>query len=349
MVRMKSSVRRYGFSIGVAVMLAACSSQSASTSSASTPSDSPAVVSDPTELVSCSPEHMRACFGELQRVAGTAQIENKGVDGWQAAFEGGPAIEAELSRPHFVMADAAGNLFIADKDAHAIRKIDPAGSITTVAAAPDVKSPNGLWVGESGVVYILDLGHSAIRRLEPQGALTTLFEVPQGISIGRGLWVSDDETEAYVASNTEVLRWTPQAGVQVHAGGFRSLGNLALDPDGNLVVTDRAAGRVFRLASDGTGTPIAGNGERSGGGDGSPALETSLRGVRALWFDTSGGYFLGTHESDSIWFVDPSGNIHRFAGPPQLSEVRGLSLDTAGNLLVVDHDGGRIWRAERRP
>ncbi|MEM7156110.1 MAG: hypothetical protein AAF799_24870 [Myxococcota bacterium] len=342
------AARRLGWLVAMAAMMFACSGQSASTPSGGVPAGAPDSTARP-DPASCRPEQMRACFGELKLVAGTARIERKGVDGWKAEYEAGPALQAELSRPHFVMADATGNLFVADKDAQAVRKIDPAGTIVTVAGAPELKSPNGLWVAGTGVVYILDLGHSAIQRLDARGTLTTLFEVPQGISIGRGLWVSDDETRAFVASNTEVLRWSPQAGVQVYASGFRSLGNLALDLEGRLVVTDRRAGRVFRLAADGTATPIAGTGESSGGGDGSAALRTALPGVRALWFDASGGYFLGTHESDTVWFVDPSGTIQRFAGAPQLSEVRGLSLDAQGNLLVVDHDGGRIWRAARRP
>lgn len=296
----------------------------------------------------CDPRAMRACFADPVLIAGLATIGDKGVDGWKAQYEGGPAIEAELSRPHFAMADAAGSVYIADKDAHAIRKVTPQGVITTVAASPEVRSPNGLWVTPDGVVYVLDLGNSAIDRLDPEGGWTTLFEVPGGISIGRGLWVREDEALAYVASSSQVLRWTPSAGVEVFATGFSSLGNLVVDPDGALVVTDRAGGQVHRVDADGTRTTIAGSGKGTGGGDGAPALETSLPGVRAVWFDRNGGYFLGTHESSTVWFVDPQGTIHRFWGEPDLSEIRGLSEDHAGNLLIVDDDRGRVWRLERK-
>ena len=80
--------------------------------------------------------------------------------------------------------------------------------------------------------------------------------------------------------------------------------------------------------------------------DGAPALETSLPGVRAVWFDRDGGYFLGTHESSAVWYVDADGIIHKFLGEPEISEVRGLSLDGAGNLIVVGDDRGLVWRLE---
>ena len=63
-------------------------------------------------------------YGNIETVAGTGKITAKGENGWKRAYENKPAIKAELSRPHFAMADEKGNIFIADKDAHAIRRVD---------------------------------------------------------------------------------------------------------------------------------------------------------------------------------------------------------------------------------
>lgn len=290
---------------------------------------------------------MRACYGPLQRVAGTAKVQDKGVDGWRPEFEGADALDAELSRPHFAMASADGTIYVADKDANAVRKIDALGKITTVVAAPEVAAPNGLWVQPDGTLFVLDLGHSAIKRVDTDGTISTLFVVVDGLSIGRGLWIDPDATLAYVASGDKVLRWSADAGVETIADGFAQLGNLIVDDGGNLVVTDRATGRVYRLDHSGTRVPIAGNGEASGGGDGMPAMQSALVGVRAISFDGSGGYFLGTHESSRVWYVDGSGVLQRFLTPSEVDEVRGLSLDASGNLLIVDHDGGRVWRLSR--
>jgi sugar lactone lactonase YvrE len=288
----------------------------------------------------CSGVTMRACFGDPVVIAGKGEIRGKGDNGWRSEFEGKPAVDAELSRPHFAMADGAGNIYIADKDADAIRRISPDGTISTVPG--DYASPNGVWVRRDGTIYVLDLGHSQIVRVDPSGSVSTLFSVASGISVGRGLWVDDNETLAFVASNTQVIKWTPQAGDTVYADGFGSLGNLIVDPDGQLVVTDRVGGRVYRIDRQGAAVAIAGDGSLGGGGDGHPALETSLPGVRAVWFLAEGGYFVGTHESDAVWHVDRTGTIHAFLAGHDVSEVRGLSLDPSGNLIIVDDDHGFV-------
>lgn len=305
------------------------------------------------------PVAVRAWFGPVETIAGTGVQGRRGANAWRPEFEGGPAVDAALSRPHFAMADAAGNVYVADKDAHAVRRIAPDGKITTVAGTNEsgddgdapgpgnarrLSSPNGVWARADGTVYILDLDNSKIRRLDVSGELTTLFTDADGISVGRGLWVSDDEQLVYFASNSAVKRWTPAAGVTTVATGFSSLGNLVVDPNGALVVTDRGGGRVYRLDASGNRTVIAGNGKAAGGGDGSPAVDSALAGVRAVWFDARGGFFLGTHEGSQVWYVDKAGVLHLFLEPPAVSEVRGLSMDNAGNLLVVDDDRGFIRR-----
>jgi YD repeat-containing protein len=256
------------------------------------------------------------------------------------------------------MADDAGNIYIADKDAHAVRRIDPEGRIHTVAGTSvsgddgdepgdartkRLASPNGLWVAGNGTLYVLDLGNGKVRRVSPDGQMTTLFHVPNGIAIGRSLWVNDDESRAFVASGTRILEWTKNSGeVRVFSSGFRSLGHLVVDPDGKLVATDRSAGRVYRLDRDGAKRVIAGNGKASGGGHGQAAVDSSLGGVRAVWFDDRGGMFLGTHETSRVWYVGPDGTLQKFLGDGEVDEVRGLSIDANGTLVIVDDDHGFV-------
>ena len=68
----------------------------------------------------------------MRTLAGAGATDRR-TDEWRAELEGGPASAAELSRPHMAMADDADNVYIADKEAHAIRRVDGAGRITTVA------------------------------------------------------------------------------------------------------------------------------------------------------------------------------------------------------------------------
>ena len=316
-------------------------------------------------------------YNLLTTVAGAGGQQD--VNGWRPEFEGGPAIDAVLSSPHIAMADGAGNIYIADKDGHAVRQVRPDGTIVTAAGTslpgngPDgpapatqvaLSGPNGLWVKEDGTLFILDVGNGKVRRCDPGGVMATLFTLPGGIAVGRGLWVRDDESLAYLSSGDVVKKWTPGDGVTDHATGFRELGNLAIDPQGRLVVTDRTLHRVWRIEADGARTLLAGNGTQGGGGDGQLATDTGLDGVRAVWFLPAGGFFVGTHRGSQVWYVDTGGYIHLFlngnrsgthAGdgtwfykPNQLrvSEVRAVTMDHEGNLLVTENDAGYIRRIQ---
>ncbi len=315
-----------------------------------------------------------AGYGTIETIAGTGLIEGKGDNGWQASFEGEAAIAAELSRPHIALADAEGNVFIADKDAHAIRRVDGAGLITTIAgtnvagdrgdtpgAATEMQlsSPNGLWVGSTGTVYVLDLGNDKVRRIQG-GTLDTLFTIG-GASTGRGLWVADDESLAYVAAGSVLKKWTPQGGVQVLASGFVSLGNFFVKSSGELLVTDRGGHRVYAVTPTGEKTTVAGNGSLTGGGNGLSALTTGLNEVRGVWGHPDGGFFVATHKGGKIWYVDDVGTIHLFVNGDaddghagdglafddpavRISEPRAVSMDPSGNVLITEHDGGYIRR-----
>jgi sugar lactone lactonase YvrE len=119
---------------------------------------------------------------------------------------------------------------------------------------------NGLWVRGASTLFILDTGNGRVRRLDTNGVMRTLFAVTGGNVVGRGLWLSDDETLAYVTSLTVVKRWSATNGVIDFATGFIQPGNLVVDATGNVVVADRGGHRVYRLDGEGRRTVIAGNG-----------------------------------------------------------------------------------------
>jgi hypothetical protein len=156
------------------------------------------------------------------------------------------------------------------------------------------------------------------------------------------------------------MKWTPAGGLTVYAAGFISLGNLVVDPQGFLVVTDRSGDRVYRIQEDGSKEVIAGNGTATGGGDGYPATETGLDGVRGVWFLADGSYFLATHAGSQIWYVDTAGTIHLFLDGKEgdenhsgdgenfrtpgykISEARAITMDYQGNILITENDAGFI-------
>lgn len=320
--------------------------------------------------------NLASCYGLLTTVAGSGNILCSACNSWLPEYEGLPATQAALSSPHIAMADKAGNIYIADKRAHAIRKVTLDGTIHTVAGtgvsglgtsepsdATTVAlfNPNGIFVFGDGLFYILDRDNGLIRRVDTNGIMTTIVNHGGPIAGGRGIWVSPDESWLVYSAESELKHWDKTNGLTTLASGFSQLGNVAMDPKGRLVVTDAGANLVTRLEPDGTKTIIAGNGFSSGGGDGFLAIDTAVAQVRGIWFLPTGAYFLTTDGGSQVWYVDLDAHIHMFmngdAGgsysgdgawfynDPQahkVSQVKEITADADGNLLVTESDRGYI-------
>jgi uncharacterized protein (TIGR03437 family) len=104
--------------------------------------------------------------------------------------DGGVSTGALLNNPSAVLLDPAGNLYISDTGNNAIRKVTPAGIITTVvgdgtgtpgykgdggkATAAWLNNPKGLAMDADGNLYIADSINSVIRMVTPSGFITTI-------------------------------------------------------------------------------------------------------------------------------------------------------------------------------
>lgn len=229
--------------------------------------------------------------------------------------------------------------------------------------------PNGAWVRADGTVYVLDTENGRVRRVNTSGIMQTLFlATGNGSSLagGRGLWVNETETLAYFCAGTRIRRWTPSQGVQNVLTGFIELGTLYVESSGNILVCDRGTNLVYRVTPAGGLTIIAGNGETTGGGDGFPALQTGLNGVRSIWPVPTGGYLLLTHNGCQLWYMDTAGIIHLmlngargnthsgdgqfFYTPwPAISEGRSVTMDYEGNILITESDWGFVRRIRFLP
>ena len=116
--------------------------------------------------------------GTISTVAGT------GVAGFGG--DGGAATAAQLDNPIDMALDGAGNLYIADRDNHRIRKVDSTGTISTVAgtgvagfggdggaaAAAQLSNPTDLVVDGAGNLYIADWGNHRIRKVDSTGTIS---------------------------------------------------------------------------------------------------------------------------------------------------------------------------------
>src|SRR5207247_4007995 len=70
-------------------------------------------------------------YGVLSTITGAGGFGQDGLNNWRNEFEGAPAISVNLSRPHFAMDDAAGNVFIVVKDCHSIFMMTQGGMMIT--------------------------------------------------------------------------------------------------------------------------------------------------------------------------------------------------------------------------
>ncbi|MDB6135827.1 MAG: hypothetical protein JWM59_4070 [Verrucomicrobiales bacterium] len=299
-----------------------------------------------------------ATLGNLTTVAGsTFEAANNGNE-WLPAYEGLRAFDPSqqdspphLSEPHMAMDDAYGNIYIADKNGHGIRRISPQGVLTTVAGRPVsgtlasdgdgpatervVAYPNGLYVLPDGTLYILEQGITGlqprIRRVGRDGQMTTLITPSGGGSVifNRGLWVARDQSLLYFCSIEDgqgiVRKWTPAGGSVILATmpAGSEPGNLDVDAQGFVFQADRGLHIVFRIdPATGEYTVAAGNGATTGGGDGQPATATGLEEVRGIAFHPLGGYFVCTHRGSALWYVGTDGIIHKVLSGVRNSTVR---------------------------
>jgi hypothetical protein len=322
-------------------------------------------------------------FGTLTTLAGSGAGSADAVNYWQPGYEGGYATDAALSRPHFAMADATGNVLIVDKWSHSVLKVTADGRIHTVAGTHvegfngegpanatslQLSQPNGLYVQADGTFFVLDTGNGRVRRVDTNGVMSTLFVVPGGTSVGRGLWVDTAEASALFCDGTTLKGWYPATGVFTLNKNFNDLGNLIVNASGDAIVTDRGANKVYRVDIHGKNlgqrTLLYGNGQSDPVVDGASAVTSSLDGVRGVWELPTGGYFLALHAGSQLLYVDPANVVHVFVdGQPgihagdgqwfhspglKFSELRSVSLDSQGNLLVVENDAGFVRRIQFR-
>jgi sugar lactone lactonase YvrE len=284
--------------------------------------------------------------GTIRSVAGTI------VDFRQFGFSGdnGPAAAAQLYHPRAVTFDRFGNAFVADTLNNRIRRIDPGGTITTVAGngvegyggddgpalAASMFQPHGVAVDGAGNLFIADSGNNRIRWVDPNGVMRTLAGTGASDSVGDG------------GPATAAALKDPKA-VQVSGGQV-----LVADAGNNKV-------RVISLGS-GTIATLAGMTKAGYGGDAGPAKNALLNSPRGLWVTRDGSVYISDTDNHRVRRVAPDGIITTIAGTgtpgsggdggpalaAQFNEPRGIASDAAGNIYVAEEIGQRIRRIDTR-
>jgi len=287
-------------------------------------------------------------FGRLTVLAGT------GFPGYSG--DGGPATEAQLGEPEALAADSAGNVYIADAENCAIRKVTQStGIISTIAgmgplscgysgdggpaADAQLETPSGIALDSSGDLYVADPFYSVIRKIAARtGIITTVA--------GRSYLSASCQFSGDGGPATEARLCGPSS--------------VAVDGSGNVYIADTANYRIRKVTTSTRKiSTIAGNGVDGFSGDGGPATSAEISDIYGLASDSSGDVFIADYDSCVIREVS-GGKINSVAGQGQtcgysgdgglaiaanLFYPSGVAVDSSANLYIADTDNNLVRKA----
>ena len=238
---------------------------------------------------------------------------------------------ARFGAPHGETVDDSGNVYVADTGNNTIRKITPAGVVSTLAGTASTRGgytnatgpaaqfnrPTGVTVDSAGNVYVADTGNQNIRKITPDGVVSTLasnvFYEPYSVAV-------DSAGNVYVADtfNQAIRKITPAGMVSILAG--------------NPSITDA------------DGVPAGGYAD----GTGSKARFSFPSGVTV---DGAGNVYVADDGNEVIRKVTPAGVVTTLAGSPgkqgsadgtgraaQFDGPSGVAVDNAGNVYVAERN-----------
>jgi DNA-binding beta-propeller fold protein YncE len=289
--------------------------------------------------------------GEGMRSSSFAGTGTPGFSG-----DGGPAAAARLNGPFDLAFDPSGGLVFADTFNHAIRRIDPHGTIATLAGAPVAGTGEAGFAGDGGPA-------TAARLHEPYGIAIAadgrIFVVDR---LNRRVRVIARGIIATLAGNGRAV--ADGDGGPAAAAGLAEPNDCCLDAGGTrLLIADVAAHvvRAVDLAGGGIST-LAGTGEARHAGDGGPARLAALHGPRAVASAADGAILILERNGSTLRRIDPlSGHIATIAGTGVRGEAgdggpatraefaapKELAVCRDGAILIVDTETNRIRRIDR--
>ena len=316
---------------------------------------------------------VNAGLSELSLLAGTST---------GLGYLDGASSTARFGSPYAIAFDASGNAYVSDFANSVIRKIDPAGTVSTFAGAAGLSGqqdglqgnarfsfPRGLTVDASGVVYVADYDGNTIRRISSAGAVTTLagsavagsgdgtgptaqFDAPSSVALdGVDLLVTDSRnhtirrvTPAGVVTTVAGQALTPGAADGVGtAATFTTPWAIAPAGAGRFIILERFPARL-RLLQGATVTTLA-------------TFPGPASGHEGLAVDSSGNAFVAATFAHIIYRWDQatgvisvvagtsgaSGAVDGIGAQARFTRPRGMAFRNAGELVIAD-TGNRSLR-----
>lgn len=268
----------------------------------------------------------------IRRIAGGTGETFAGAP--EEGFGDGPASEARFSSPHGLAFDHTGNLLVADQGNGAIRRISPAGLVSTVDWTPPETprvqrgelAPHGVAVDSRGRIFFSD-DNERVCAIGPDGVLDVIAGGAAAVEGGE-----------WVRNGPGAVAW------------FDGPHGLAFDRDGSLLIAEFMPDRLRRVSPDGYVSTIAG--ERDGS-DADPV------------FFGPNDVAIAPH--GTIYCIDWYGQLYRVSGSGELTVVAGgggyafadgrgeaayfcgpyaIAIGADGTIYVADTGNHRIRRVD---
>lgn len=276
--------------------------------------------------------------GHVSTIAGTGAI----------GYVDGTASEATFNEPSSIVIDSQGNLYVADRENHAVRKISLSGEVSTFAGngqrgymdgqgtSAQFSRPTELAIDSNDNIYVTDQSNYRVRKISPEGVVSTIagngdsgyvdgdgtiaqFSQLTGITVdlNGNIYVSDYD-------NHRIRKINPQGNVSTLAGSstrsvidglgaeaaFYSPFGMAIDEKFNIYITDQRY--VRKITPDGQVTTIAGS-NQNGNTDGE-GLSASFNEPHGVVIDSKGDLFIT--ESSNNFIRRVSLKDHTLVGNP---------------------------------
>ena len=273
----------------------------------------------------------------------------------------GTGAAARFSSPVGIAVDAADNVYVVDTGNFTVRKITPAGLVSTLAGSPGVsgsvdgkgaaaqfRSIGSIAADPTGNIFVGDW--TALRKIAADGSVTTLALPPDTI-VGSVLLAADSGGNLFIksTSNRHVLHKLTPAGVLTQVYEFPAgigLGayGMAVDAAGNVYLTNAyfTAGfrqvafivnTILKLSPQGVLTTIAGVQGETGFNDGQ-GLSARFNLPTGIAADRQGNLVVADRNNNTLRAISKDGVVSTLAGTAD--EISRLAADQRGNVVVAD-------------
>ncbi|HET9625090.1 MAG TPA: hypothetical protein VFP84_27170 [Kofleriaceae bacterium] len=275
---------------------------------------------------------------------------------------------ARFTAPRALTVDAAGMIYVADTDNHAIRKVTPDGEVTTYAGSPGesgtandtgtaarFRRPVGLAYDATGNLFVVDAGNYIIRKITPDRVVSTFAGVA-GVSgntdgaganarfAGLGGLAIDGTGLIYVVDGQTLRTITPDGLVSTGDAHFASPDSVAFDAAGTAYITDGDG--VRRWTAGGGLTAFAGatSAENPCSSTDGPGADARFCAPVGVAVDGADDIYVAESGNEAIRKITVDGNVTTFASGTTAGFVTpvDVAIDRAGTLYVADNNDQTI-------